>query len=103
HLLRPLTVLPPFPTRRSSDLPATVPVGFAPPGFLETEADYQNAPEGTIVACEDSPPWHKFDSAWLSTITYGRSNDKSMTGVIRRDRKSTRLNSSHVSISYAVF
>ena len=53
------------------------------PEFLETEADYQDAPEGTIVACEDSPPWHKFDSAWLSTITHGRNDAKSMTGVIR--------------------
>ena len=40
----------------------------AHPEFLETEADYQDAPEGTIVACDDSPPWHKFDSTWLSTI-----------------------------------
>ena len=55
----------------------------ARPEFLETEADYQNAPEGTIVACDDSPPWHKFDSAWLSTITYGRNDAKDMTGVIR--------------------
>ena len=55
----------------------------AHPEFLETEADYQNAPEGTIVACDDSPPWHKFDSAWLSTITYGRNDAKDMTGVIR--------------------
>ena len=55
----------------------------ARPEFLETEADYQNAPEGTIVACDDSPPWHKFDSAWLSTITYGRNDAKGMTGVIR--------------------
>ena len=53
------------------------------PEFLETEADYQNAPEGTIVACEDSPPWHKFDSTWLSTITQGRNSAKDMTGVIR--------------------
>ena len=50
----------------------------AHPEFLETEADYQNAPEGTIVACEDSPPWHKFDSAWLSTITHGRNDAKDM-------------------------
>ena len=56
---------------------------LAPPEFLETEADYQDAPEGTIVACEDSPPWHKFDSAWLSTITCGGNNAKDMTGVIR--------------------
>ena len=55
----------------------------AHPEFLETEADYQNAPEGTIAACEDSPPWHKFDSTWLSTITHGRNSAKDMTGVIR--------------------
>ena len=55
----------------------------AHPEFLETEADYAEAPEGTIVACEDSLPWHKFDSAWLSTITHGRNDAKDMTGVIR--------------------
>ena len=52
--------------------------------FLETESDYQNAPEGTIVACEDSPPWHKFDSAWLSTAAYEGNSAKGMTGIIRR-------------------
>ena len=62
------------------DMPVAVP---AHPEFLETEADYAAAPEGTIVACEDSPPWHKFDSAWLSTITHGRNSAKGMTGVIR--------------------
>ena len=56
----------------------------AHPEFLETEADYENAPEGTIVACEDSPPWHKFDSTWLSTITHGRNSAKDMTGITRR-------------------
>ena len=56
----------------------------AHPEFLETEADYHNAPEGTIVACEDSPPWHKFDSTWLSTAAYEGNNAKGMTGVIRR-------------------
>ena len=59
------------------------PAAPAHPEFLETEADYQNAPEGTIVACEDSPPWYKFDSTWLSTITHGRNDAKDMTGVIR--------------------
>ena len=59
------------------------PVKPAHPEFLETVADYQNAPEGTIVACDDSPPWYKFDSAWLSTITRGRNDAKDMTGVIR--------------------
>ena len=60
------------------------PANPAHPEFLETEADYQNAPEGTIAACEDSPPWHKFDSAWLSTAAYEGNNAKNMTGVIRR-------------------
>ena len=55
----------------------------AHPEFLETEADYAAAPEGTIVAYEDSSPWHKFDSAWLSTAVYEGNNAKNMTGVIR--------------------
>ena len=55
----------------------------AHPEFLETEADYQNAPEGTIVACEDSLPWHKFDSAWLSTAAYEGNSAEAMAGVIR--------------------
>ena len=62
--------------------------GLAPakpthPEFLETEADYAAAPEGTIVACDDSPPCHKFDSEWLSTAAYGGNSAKGMTGVIR--------------------
>ena len=55
----------------------------AHPEFLETEADYQNAPEGTIVACEDSPPWHKFESVWLSTAAYEGNSAEAMAGVIR--------------------
>ena len=53
------------------------------PEFLETEADYENAPEGTIVACDDSPPCHKFDSAWLSTASYESNSAKGMAGIIR--------------------
>ena len=54
------------------------------PEFLETEADYQNAPEGTIVACDESTPWHKFDSVWLSSAVYEGSSSKDMTDIIRR-------------------
>ena len=64
-------------------LKGLAPAKPAHPEFLETEADYQNAPDGTIVACDDSPPWYKFDSAWLSTITHGRNDAKDMAGVIR--------------------
>ena len=59
------------------------PAATAHPEFLETEADYENAPEGTIAACEDSPPWHKSGSAWLSTTTFGGNRAKSMSGIIR--------------------
>ena len=55
----------------------------AHPEFLETEADYAAAPEGTIVACEDSPPWHKFESVWLSTAAYEGNSAEAMAGVIR--------------------
>ena len=55
----------------------------AHPEFLETEADYQNAPEGTIVACEDSSPWYKFDSVWISTTNCGSNSAESMSGIIR--------------------
>ena len=56
----------------------------AHPEFLETEADYQNAPEGTIVACEDSPPCHKFGSEWSSVLFCGMKDDRGMSRVIRR-------------------
>ena len=55
----------------------------AHPEFLETEADYQNAPEGTIVACDDSPPCHKFGSEWSSVLFYGMKDDRGMSRVIR--------------------
>src|SRR5438067_5425204 len=40
-------------------------------------------------------PWHPHRG--IETITYV------LSGTVEQDRKSTRLNSSHVSISYAVF
>ena len=55
----------------------------AHPEFLETEADYESAPEGTIVACDDSQPWHKFESVWLSTAAYEGNSAESMSGIIR--------------------
>ena len=49
------------------------------PEFLETEADYAAAPEGTIVACDDSPPCHKFGSEWSSVLFCGMKDDKGMS------------------------
>ena len=54
------------------------------PEFLETEADYAAAPEVTIVACDDSPPCHKFGSEWSSVLFYGMKDDRGMSRAIRR-------------------
>ena len=62
----------------------TSPTAHAHPEFLETEADYENAPEGTIVACNDSPPCHKFGSEWSSVLFYGMKDDRGMSRAIRR-------------------
>ena len=39
------------------------------PEFLETEADYENAPEGTVVARDGLNPWVKEESVWMQGTT----------------------------------
>ena len=56
----------------------------AHPEFLETEADYAAAPEGTIVACDDSPPCHKFGSEWSSVLFCGMKDNRGMSRAIRQ-------------------
>src|SRR5207253_10858690 len=75
---------PPFPTRRSSDLDLA-PLLQAELG--ETVVEYQRLKERT----------GRLD--FLDLLI--RARDLLIQS--RRDRKSTRLNSSHVAISYAVF
>ena len=70
-------------TELHAQLKGIAPAKPAHPEFLETEADYAAAPEGTIVACDDSPPWYKFDSVWISTINCGSNSAESMSGIIR--------------------
>ena len=62
----------------------TEPAKPAHPEFLETEGDYRKAPEGTIVACEDSSPCHKFGSEWSSVDFWGMQDNKGMSRAIRR-------------------
>ena len=54
------------------------------PEFLEIEADYENAPEGTIVACEDSSPWYKSGPEWSSVDFCGIKDSKGMSRARRR-------------------
>ena len=41
----------------------------AHPEFLETEGDYENAPEGTVVASDGLNPWVKEESVWMQGTT----------------------------------
>src|SRR5207253_10454038 len=76
---RDLLHLPSFPTRRSSDLASAT---------RQARTGSRN---------NDEPP------EVLTTLGTGQPMLMSMMSAARRDRKSTRLNSSHVAISYAVF
>src|SRR3712207_8866655 len=59
--------------------------------MLRVIADGQRADIGVLVETGQSPVLlHEPQATWLGTF-------------VRRDRKSTRLNSSHANISYAVF
>src|SRR5256885_6457748 len=54
-------------------------------------------PISLLLFCHEGP-WHKVDRIW--TI---RTDGSGLRKIHTRDRKSTRLNSSHLVISYAVF
>src|SRR5207249_9177160 len=91
---------PSFPTRRSSDL-FLVEVELLPPHTAEytsLRCRCSRFPDGRIrqipVCASLIPHLHMLNSP----LTQGDP-----VPCQRRDRKSTRLNSSHVSISYAVF
>src|SRR5699024_12721774 len=92
-----------FPTRRSSDLDFDTEPEYTSvtvekkwedhnnpnrPGYVEVELSYRR--EGT-------ENWNKYNTARLSVANNWKCTWQNL------DRKSTRLNSSHVSISYAVF
>src|SRR5439155_26048668 len=75
--------LPSFPTRRSSDLyPNKLTCGTSHDGTIDSRGGACNCGGGRRLA---------------------RQRGRSLARQARRDRKSTRLNSSHVAISYAVF
>ena len=49
----------------------TEPAKPARPEFLETEADYQNAPVGTVVIREGGYPWTRIFDSW---VAYSRND-----------------------------
>src|SRR5690606_41377234 len=88
--------LPSFPTRRSSDLGQMTGHGVQPVVQLAAEGEDLLRGIGELVL----PP-AELDRAQQSEQG-GRGGDEHAPGE-GVDRKSTRLNSSHVKISYAVF
>ena len=56
----------------------------AHPEFLETEADYENAPEGTVVVEDGGVPCHKFQSTWSSVAFLAMKDDRGMSRARRR-------------------
>src|SRR5690606_40537231 len=81
-----------FPTRRSSDLKAALGVG---PEALQRRR--------SIAAIRRALRLERIDADFLRRVHVVAGLRKDRRDVAGRDRKSTRLNSSHVKISYAVF
>src|SRR5439155_19819886 len=84
-----------FPTRRSSDLHRPDRAGVADVRYHRPTRDVHGRPERhrrVLPALAGEPGQSRADARGREEIF-----------VSARDRKSTRLNSSHVAISYAVF
>src|SRR5690606_40933696 len=93
-------VRPSFPTRRSSDLALIM--AF----LLTTTAPQQPAADHVAVFSNQQaqPQWLvSFDSASGKLTARALNVAATQVNAYELDRKSTRLNSSHVKISYAVF
>src|SRR5690606_42128420 len=84
--------LPPSPTRRSSDLQPQSPGGDAPRDERSARLHRRDPRRG-------GHPRDRMDADRCNPLGLDRALDREE----RVDRKSTRLNSSHVKISYAVF
>src|SRR5699024_11846880 len=83
-----------FPTRRSSDLNLSNNAFRAFSGLVQTVKSNEEV-SSYITACKNYIAAHRTKNIQVREIS---------TAVgMSQDRKSTRLNSSHVSISYAVF
>src|SRR5207253_9962637 len=88
--------LPSFPTRRSSDLATTQPYATVMPPSSNASATTARGP------ARRGAPLPATGRREALGPHVGRERRGKDHGAVR-DRKSTRLNSSHVAISYAVF
>src|SRR5690606_41828883 len=79
-----------FPTRRSSDL------------VYATFSSFVSGSRSSLPSLSTKPNLNAVVDVTELTIRFKTMNDKT-DFIFSSDRKSTRLNSSHVKISYAVF
>src|SRR5690606_41983455 len=97
------SLLPPFPTRRSSDLAPQVRIALAHDDSLAVLASHLG---GRPVQDGYTAFLHTFQQRGMQLGVRYRAAQPlylEVAALNQRDRKSTRLNSSHVKISYAVF
>src|SRR5205085_9491060 len=87
-----------FPTRRSSDLPSV-----AAAGALKTATSDFRITEFQHVVNKSSAGKANIEKAMARQLDLFKASQKRYEPLVSRDRKSTRLNSSHSQISYAVF
>src|SRR5207249_11535848 len=97
------TRLPSFPTRRSSDL---LDVDFAAPGFERSvchefpvwrKVPTRRTPQVKVGLAISADRKHPQIAIWCGGSTF-EQDELPIARPVGRDRKSTRLNSSHVSI-----
>src|SRR5207248_8306836 len=94
--------LPSFPTRRSSDLGFQLrSVDFKRDG-LHNEVNANHHAEISFMSYNDSLEALQWSRCHADTLSNSQMR-KWLSSAIKQDRKSTRLNSSHRTISYAVF
>src|SRR5439155_17691862 len=97
YFYRPPRHLPSFPTRRSSDLTCRDTKTTKPPAGRGEGCIVVRSPAGRVKGALLGRPRHQGARGTCFGIC------QSSRRATSRDRKSTRLNSSHVAISYAVF
>src|SRR5690606_41871614 len=90
-----------FPTRRSSDLKESLGQTVREHGYRLTLSDDRTYTRYRVFRGHyDFATSSGFDISHIKTLPQGTSDHRP---ILVTDRKSTRLNSSHVKISYAVF
>src|SRR5699024_11834732 len=98
----PLLALPPFPTRRSSDLNRDAcHLADVRHGTAGSRVDLDHI--HILLAEDDELDIDHTDDVQGFCKSSRVLRDLRLCALCQADRKSTRLNSSHVSISYAVF